>query len=127
MWNRDPGLAEEIIADGFILHAAGDLSGLETLRDGQTLRRLVTGFRAQFSELVFEISEPFVDVEKGTVIGPWTSDATPLTGAPHRSCGIDILRVRDGRIFEVWTTSKETAVSSTVAAWRDVDAHAKGT
>ena len=121
MWNRSPEIAEAIVGDSFTLHATTPVAGIESIRDGRAVRAWVTAFRAPFAKLVFQIAEPFVDIERQIAVGPWIGEAELLAGGGRRTCGIDLLRFEGPRIVEVWTTSKETTDEDTIARWRNRD------
>jgi len=118
MWNGNPALAEELIADGFWVHLTVD-TGMapEQLRNGKSVSQWVAGFRARFERLVYSYSvRPLVDVEQGVVTCPWVVDGVyagrtkspaDVAGQAFRKAGVDILRFHDGRITECWTLSND--------------------
>jgi hypothetical protein len=110
MWNGELDLAAAIIADGFTIHLTAParvFGSPETLRDARAVAAWVAKVRGAYARLVYSTTAgPFVDLERGVVASPWAVDGVDA-GRAFRKAGLDILRIRDGRIHEAWTISNE--------------------
>jgi steroid delta-isomerase-like uncharacterized protein len=104
LWNRgELTVADELIAAEHVHHVGGqELSGPEGVRGA------VTWLRTAFPDLRFEIDDLISDQDR--VVVRWTASGTHLgpfedvqpTGRKVEWRGTDWLRLRGGRIVEVW-------------------------
>lgn len=107
MWNDDPAIARQVVAPRFRLHLSLPLVDPSIITDPESVCRWVTGFRQRFTKLVFTSSRcQFFDEQQNVISGPWIAD-TVMGGVAKQSCGIDILRIADGKVCEYWTLSNQ--------------------
>lgn len=98
-------LIDELVAERAVWHQRLPISTGETRGD---LRAWITELRRAFPDLRVEVEEVTVEGERvaarvritGTHLGPLLG--IPPTGRPICVEGVEILRVRDGRIVEQW-------------------------
>ena len=103
----DLAVADEILAADFVNHGAGLPPELATGPEGA--KRFAQAIRAGFGDEV-NISHEDVIVHGDRVVIRWTSWGThkgdllgvPATGKPVKITGIDIFRVKDGKLAELW-------------------------
>jgi hypothetical protein len=117
MWNEDPQIAHEIIADEYVVHlpAAGATIDPSQIRSAAAMADWVAGFTAKFDGLVYSTDfGPLVDGDR--LVVRWYGDAVyrgltgwprDVAGSPVRMVGVDVLRIVDGRIVECWTQGAE--------------------
>jgi len=111
-------LLPELYADDVVDHSplSGQAGGREGLRVG------VEAFRAAFPDLAMELHGTLADGDTG--VDWWTLTGThrgPLgalaaTGRSVRFSGSDVVRVRDGRIAELWHVEDMLALALQLAA-----------
>jgi steroid delta-isomerase-like uncharacterized protein len=105
MWNRgDDRAVEELIAPDMVEHGAfgAGTGGRDDAR--QTVER----FRTAFPDLVLEAEQ--LIAEDDSVVLHWVGRGThsgdfmgmPPSGAQVTARGLDIYRIRDGRVVEHW-------------------------
>jgi ketosteroid isomerase-like protein len=111
LWNGNLALAGDLIADGFVAHLSADAPGSpEELRDARAVAQWVKVIRDRVEGLAYTTEVgPFGDGD--LVAGHWRASARKK-GAdgkmqPYEKIGTDILRVRDGKIVEVWTLNAD--------------------
>lgn len=103
----DLAAADEILAADFVNHGAGLPPELATGPEGA--KRFAQAIRAGFGDEV-NISHEDVIVHGDRVVIRWTASGThkgdllgvPATGKPVKITGIDIFRVKDGKLAELW-------------------------
>ena len=103
----DLAAAEEILAGDFVIHGAGLPPELTTGPEGA--KRYAQAIRTGFGGDV-NISHDDVIVHGDRVVIRWTARGThdgdllgvPATGRPIKVTGIDIFRVKDGKLAELW-------------------------
>jgi len=101
MWNGATGLAEKIVTADFRVHFGTEIPAADAIRGPRDLAAFVDGFRAGYESLVYRTDVgPIVD--GGLLSCRWVADFTK-EGGSRRTGGIDVLRVEDGRIAEVWS------------------------
>ncbi|MFI5937642.1 ester cyclase [Actinoplanes sp. NPDC051494] len=114
LWNGDYALADEIVADGFRLHAAmvdgGDGSAIDSPK---ALVGWIAQTRAAMPDLRFTIEVgPLTDGDH--VVVRWRAAGTYAGGMPGATApagtgidftGTDILRIADSRFVEYWINS----------------------
>lgn len=114
LWHGDESVADEILADDFVIHQARSQPGeSETVRGPQAGIEMVQMGRAAFSDLTFEIEIGPI-VEGDMLAARWVGRGRYAGGMPGASApegtevtfgGIDIMRVADGRLAEYWVSS----------------------
>ena len=125
LWNGDESVAQEILADDFVIHQARAQPGeSEALRGPQAGIELVRMGRAPFSELVFAIEVGPI-VEGDMIAARWTAIGVYAGGMPGATApegtavnfgGIDIMRVENGRLAEYWVSSDGVALMQQLGA-----------
>jgi ketosteroid isomerase-like protein len=95
-------LIPELIADPTWRHKAGELKALTLAESIQRLEETL----ALCPVLTFETNLMHDDGSLVTVA--WNGKSTQTNGKSYVYCGIEIFRVRDGKIVEIWN-SRETA------------------
>jgi steroid delta-isomerase-like uncharacterized protein len=99
-------LAEELMAADHVHHIADlDVHGPDGVKE------LVTSLREAFPDLTFVLEDLLMDADKVAV--SWTAHGThtgPLgdleaTGRWAKWTGIDLIRLRDGQIVELWASA----------------------
>ena len=101
MWNGATALAEKIATPGFRVHFGTVIPEADAIRGPRDLAAFIDGFRAGYESLVYRTDiGPIVD--GGLLSCRWVADFTKK-GETRRTGGIDILRVEDGIIAEVWS------------------------
>jgi len=101
---RNWALADEILADDFVLH----MPQLPEIRSSEAMKQLHMGIQASFPDVRFTFEEPIAEGDKvvvrwtgaGTHEGEWVGVAP--TGKIVRWGGIAILRIAGGKIAEEW-------------------------
>jgi predicted ester cyclase len=114
LWRGDESVADEILADDFVIHQARSQPGeSETVRGPQAGIEMVQMGRAPFSDLTFEIEVGPI-VEGDMLAARWVGRGRYAGGMPGASApdgtevtfgGIDIMRVANGRLAEYWVSS----------------------
>lgn len=103
-WNAgDTESVDEMVADGYIDHSAG-----VTTEGREGLKELILEFRRGFPDMTEDLEDTIAEGDKvvgrfrmrGTHTGPFFGIAP--TGRRVEMTGIDIYRVVDGRIVEMW-------------------------
>lgn len=118
MWNEDPGVAGEIIADDYRLHLPDLTSTIDpgSIRSGADMEGWVRDFSGKFQGLRYTTDfGPLMDGDRFSFrwIGEahWTGATgwdidTP--GQPVLFVGVDIFTVKDGYITECWSQGSAT-------------------
>ncbi len=119
-WNGDLDLADEVVAEGIVLHATLlDGRASATINDPETFAEWVGGLRQAIPDLEFEtvvgpISEPVGPADGTIIAGHWRASgtyaggfpgATAEAGTPVAFAGTDIVRMKDGVVVEYWLVS----------------------
>jgi steroid delta-isomerase-like uncharacterized protein len=119
-WNKgDLAVADDLLAEEFVLHdpvASREIVG----RDAE--RALIAGLRQAIPDLVFTIDDLVVDGDNVTI--RWIAEGThggellgfASTGRALAIRGVDMYRLRDGRIAESWTFWDLPGMLRTVSA-----------
>ena len=125
LWNGAESVAQEILADDFVIHQARAQPGeSEAVRGPQAGIELVRMGRAPFSELVFAIEVGPI-VEGDMIAARWTAIGVYAGGMPGATApegtavnfgGIDIMRVENGRLAEYWVSSDGVALMQQLGA-----------
>jgi len=98
-------VAEEIFAQDYVRH---DLRPTRAAPGGAGMAAIAAAFRGAFPDLRMDVDLILSDGElvaarwtsAGTFSGPW-GDVSP-TGVRATFSGVNIFRIRDGRVVELW-------------------------
>jgi predicted ester cyclase len=115
LWNGDLGVADEIIADDFVAHAAPLTgTGPDEVHGREALKGWISGIHAVLPDLAFVIDiGPITDGEylvirwkaHGTYRGGFPG-AAPVTAEREVTfTGTDTLRVAGGKLAEYWANA----------------------
>jgi predicted ester cyclase len=125
LWNGDESVAEDILSGDFVIHQARTEPGAsEALRGPRAGVEMVRMGRAPFSELTCAIDVGPI-VEGDMLAARWTARGRYAGGIPGSTApegtevtfgGIDIMRVRDGRLAEYWVSSDGLALMGQLGA-----------
>ena len=109
VWNQgNLDVVDEIFSIDFVEHRSGpDIHGPEGVK------QLATMYSIAFPDLKYTIEDQIAEGDK--VVCRWTATGThkgelmgiPPTGAQVTSTGIDIFRITDGQIVELWVNVDE--------------------
>ncbi len=132
-WNGDLDLADQVVADGVVLHATL-LDGRDpaTINDPETFAAWVGSLRQAVPDLVFEtvagpISEPAERASGTLIAGHWRATgtyqegfpgATAAAGTPVAFNGTDMVRIEDGAVVEYWLVSDTLTLLSQLGVGR---------
>ncbi len=107
LWNAgDLDCADVVLAPGHVHHIGDDrLDGPDEVKD------TVTRFRTAFPDLHFALDDVVSDGDRVAV--RWTATGTheagfggvPASGRSARWTGIDLVRLDEGRIVELWASA----------------------
>ena len=106
VWQRgNLGVADEVFADQYERH---DFRTGEPTPGPEGQRQIAGEFRAAFPDLSWQID--FILADGEFVVGRWTASGTHLgawagveaTAKPMRFSGINVFRVSDGKVVEIW-------------------------
>jgi steroid delta-isomerase-like uncharacterized protein len=107
LWNDgDLDCADDVLAAAHVHHLGDDrLEGPDALKDA------VRGFRTAFPDLHFALEDVVSDRDR--VVVRWTATGTHeaefggilASGKQVRWTGIDLVRLEDGRIVELWASA----------------------
>ncbi|GGV26060.1 hypothetical protein GCM10010495_47400 [Kitasatospora herbaricolor] len=117
LWNGDLGLAGEIMAPGFTLrYAQAGTEAFDEIRTPPQLAAIVAAWHASRTGLVFAAEgtavvdlAPAGGAPAGLVARPYLASFVTAEGEKVARSGVDILRVADGLIVEVWSVSSGAA------------------
>ena len=106
VWQRgNLAVPDEVFADRYERH---DLRAGEPTPGPEGQREIAGAFRAAFPDLSWEID--FILGDGEFVVGRWTASGThrgawaglEATGKSMRFSGINVFRVSDGKVVEIW-------------------------
>jgi steroid delta-isomerase-like uncharacterized protein len=106
VWNRgNTSVALEVFADDYVRH---DLRPTEAIPGGAGQAKIAADFRAAFPDLVFQ--PDLIIAEDDFVAARWTASGTHAgrwgtvspTGKRVAFAGVNIFRIADGRVVEIW-------------------------
>jgi steroid delta-isomerase-like uncharacterized protein len=115
LWNGDLGIADQIIAEDFVVHAAPLTgTGPDEIRGRDALKAWISGIHTVLTDLTFTIDVgPIADDEH--LVVRWKADGTYRGGFPGAApeaagrelsfTGADILRIADGKLAEYWANA----------------------
>jgi hypothetical protein len=115
LWNGDLGIADQIIAEDFVAHAAPITgTGPDEVRGREPLKGWISGIHAVLDDLTFVIGVGPITDEEHLVVR-WKADGTYRGGFPGASAeaigrhitftGTDTLRVAGGKLAEYWANA----------------------
>jgi steroid delta-isomerase-like uncharacterized protein len=102
----NPAIADKIIDPSFNYHH----SGLPPVPSGpEGYKQLVALYRGAFPDLHITMEDMVADGDK--VVARWTAQGTntgemmgmPPTGKTFKATGMNMFRINDGKVAEVWT------------------------
>jgi hypothetical protein len=115
LWNGDLGIADKIIAEDFLAHAAPLTgSGPDEIRGREALKGWISGIHTVLAGLTFAIDVgPITDHEHlvvrwrahGTYRGGFPGAAPEAAGRDVTFTGADILRIAGGKLAEYWANA----------------------
>jgi len=106
VWNRgNVDIVDRVFADDYVRHDCRP-SQAEPGPAGQ--KRIAADFRRAFPDLRFDIE--MIIAEGDLVAARWTAEGTnsgpwgrqPATGRRARFSGVNIFRIQDGKVAEIW-------------------------
>jgi hypothetical protein len=115
LWNGDLGIADRIITDDFVAHAAPLTgTGPDEIRGREALKGWISGIHTVLTGLTFAIDVgPIADREH--LVVRWTAQGIYCGGFPGASpgaagrevifTGADILRTAGGKLAEYWANA----------------------
>jgi predicted ester cyclase len=115
LWNGDLGIADKIIAEDFVAHAAPLTgTGPDEIRGREALKDWIAAIHTVLAHLTFAIDVgPIADHDH--LVVRWTAHGTYRGGFPGASpeaagrevtfTGADILRTADGKLAEYWANA----------------------
>ena len=97
LWEKgDLGMFDNLISRDYIGHVStGD-------RDREGLRRRIVAFHRQYTAVQFSVEDQFIAGNR--VATRMLARGNSATGEPVALMGINIARVRDGKLLEEWNT-----------------------
>ena len=116
----DMDLADELLAEDFVYYGPGMLP---EVRGREPFKQTIAAFRAAFPDLTERIDEQFTDgdrvISRFTTRGTFTGElmGIPPTGKAFTTTnGMDICRIADGRVVEVWAMFDALAMLQQIGA-----------
>ncbi len=107
VWNkRDFALADELIGDSVIRHDVGEA---HTLTHDQAVQRIVDAWE-MFNELSFDLNLVVAGDDGEFVAIVYESPMTAKDGTKTTISSMEMFRVVDGRIIEVWNCGYKQGV-----------------
>ena len=120
VWNQGHvDVALEVFADDYVRH---DLRPTTAPPGAAGQRQIAADFRAAFPDLTDTVE--LLIAEDDLVVARWTMAGTntgawggvPPTGRPLRFSGVNIFRLKDGRVVEVWNHRDDLGVQQQLNA-----------
>jgi len=120
VWNRgNVEVAQDVFADDYVRH---DLRPTKAAPGGAGMAAIARAFRGAFPDLHMHVDLMLADGDlvavrwttTGTFTGPW-GEVEP-TGAPATFSGVNIFRIRDGRVVELWNHRDDLGLMEQVGA-----------
>ena len=115
LWNGKLELADEIIAEDFVAHAAPITgAGSDEIHGREALKQWVSGIHSILGDLKFHIQVgPIADVDhfvvrwsaSGTYQGGFLGASSKSIGKTVSFTGTDTLRTADGKLAEYWANA----------------------
>lgn len=114
LWNGDFTFAEEVVASDCVIHHPSLADDPSDSRSGaERIAAMVREGRAPFQKLIFTLEVGPIE-EDGLLAARWTGRGNYSGGMPHATAsagatvefsGIDLLRLREGKVAEYWVSS----------------------
>ena len=112
-------VADEVFAPDYVRH---DLRPSQAEPGPEGQKRIAGDFRAAFPDLRFEIDLVVAEGDlvaarwtaSGTHTGPWGGVAP--TGRPVTFSGVNVFRIRDGKVVEIWNHRDDLGLMQQVGA-----------
>ncbi len=120
VWNRgNVDVADEIFAKNYTRH---DLHPGNALPGPAGQKKIAADFRAAFPDLHMKID--LIVAEEDLVVARWTTEGTntaqwgdvPPTGKHARFSGVNIFRVAQGQVVELWNPRDDLGVMQQLGA-----------
>jgi steroid delta-isomerase-like uncharacterized protein len=120
VWNRgNVDVADEVFAEDYVRH---DLRSSQAEPGPAGQKRIAADFRGAFPDLRFAVE--LVIAQEDLVAARWTAEGTntgdwggqPATGRRARFSGVNIFRLRDGRVVEIWNHRDDLRLSEQLGA-----------
>jgi steroid delta-isomerase-like uncharacterized protein len=120
VWNEgNVDIAEEIFAPDYVRH---DLRPTRAASGGEGMAAIAAAFRGAFPDLRMEVDLILSDgdlvaarwTSTGMFSGPW-GDVSP-TGVRATFSGVNIFRIRGGRVVELWNHRDDLGLMEQVGA-----------
>ena len=120
VWNKgNLDAADEVFAADYMRH---DLRPGNALPGPEGQKRIASDFRAAFPDLHMQVD--VMIAENDLVMARWTTTGTntnawgsvPATGKPIRFSGVNIFRIADGKVVEIWNHRDDLGVMQQTGA-----------
>ena len=120
VWNRgNLDVADEIFAGDYVRH---DLRPGNALPGPAGQKKIAADFRAAFPDLHMRID--LIVAEEDLVVARWTTEGTntgqwgdvPPTGKYARFSGVNIFRIAQGKVVELWNHRDDLGVMQQLGA-----------
>jgi steroid delta-isomerase-like uncharacterized protein len=120
VWDRgNVEFAQEVFADDYLRH---DLRPTAAAPGPQGQRQIAAAFRAAFPDLRWHVDLLLAEGDlvaarwtaSGTNTGPWAGMAA--TGSHATFSGVNIFRIRDGKVVEIWNHRDDLGLAQQLGA-----------
>jgi steroid delta-isomerase-like uncharacterized protein len=120
VWDRgNVEFAQEVFAGDYLRH---DLRPTAAAPGGQGQRQIAAAFRAAFPDLRWHVDLLLAEGDlvagrwtaSGTNTGPWAGMAA--TGRHATFSGVNIFRIRDGKVVEIWNHRDDLGLAQQLGA-----------
>ena len=120
VWNKgNLDVAAEVFTEDYVRH---DLRPGTALLGPEGQKRIAADFRAAFPDLHMTVD--FMLAEGDLVAARWTNEGTntgpwggvPPTGKHIRFCGVNIFRIANGKVVEIWNHRDDLGVMQQTGA-----------
>jgi steroid delta-isomerase-like uncharacterized protein len=120
VWDRgNVEFAQEVFADDYLRH---DLRPTAAAPGPQGQRQIAAAFRAAFPDLRWRVDLLLAEGDlvagrwtaSGTNTGPWAGMAA--TGRHSTFSGVNIFRIRDGKVVEIWNHRDDLGLAQQLGA-----------
>lgn len=120
VWNKgNVDVALQVFADDYMRH---DLRPSNALPGGEGQRKIALDFRAAFPDLKYTLE--LMIAEGDMVVARWTMEGTntgtwngvPPTGKHVKFSGVNIFRIVNGKVVEIWNHRDDLGVMQQTGA-----------